>query len=63
MSKETINRTYVFSLATNRNGSETKEDIELKFDKDFTEDQIERLVQEEYIDWVMEQNQGGYWLK
>lgn len=51
---------YLFSIATNVSQSSNEEEIELHFDDDATEDQIESIVQEEYISWVCENNRGGF---
>lgn len=51
---------YLFSIATNVSQSSNEEEIELHFDDNATEKEIESIVQEEYISWVCEKNRGGF---
>ena len=55
-----MKRTYLFNVSTRYVGSEVTEEIELEFDDDLTEGQIDRLVQEEWAVWRAEQCDGGY---
>jgi hypothetical protein len=55
-----IKRKYIFRLATNRVGSDIIEEVELEFNDDLTEEQIEDEVNECYAEWVGENNYGGW---
>ena len=51
---------YLFSISTNIVGSEEKEQIELELPDDCTEQEIEELGVEEYLEWLHEKNRGGF---
>lgn len=56
-----IKKTYNFSIETNRVGSRVDDDIELQFDDDATEKEIEQQVTEIYTEWLFGQNNGGFY--
>lgn len=51
---------YVFCIATNKHQSEYKQIVELSFDEDLTDEEIEDQVEEIYTEWLLEKNQGSY---
>lgn len=51
---------YIFTLATNRVGSEVKDEAELEFDDTLNEEQIEDQVNSYYGEWLSENNYGGW---
>lgn len=51
---------FEFSIGTRYVGSDVKDEIELEFDDDATEQEIESQVEEVYKDWVWEQVDGGW---
>ena len=51
---------FKFSIATNYINSEWSEEVELHFDDDATEEEIENEVNEIYAEWLVEKNQGGW---
>jgi len=55
-----ITRKYRFSIATTYIQSEYSQVMELQFDDDETEEEIEQQVDEIYTQWLFEHNQGGY---
>ena len=56
-----IKKTYNFSIETNMVGSRVDDDIELQFDTDATEEEIEKQVTEIYTEWLFENNNGGFY--
>ena len=55
-----IQRKYRFSIATTYINSEWYEDVELEFDEDLTEDEIEQQVNDIYTEWLFEKNYGSW---
>ena len=55
-----IIRKYRFSIATTYIQSEYSQVMELQFDDNDTEEEIEQQVDEIYTQWLFEHNQGGY---
>jgi hypothetical protein len=55
-----IIKKYEFRLATNKVGSDVSEIVELEFEDDLTQEQIENQVNEYYAEWVGENNYGGW---
>ena len=55
-----ITRKFQFSIATNYIRSEWSEEVELQFEDDETEEEIENTVNEIYTQWLFENNQGGW---
>jgi hypothetical protein len=55
-----MTRKYKFTIATNRIGSEVSDEVELEFDDDSTEAEIEKQVNEIYVEWLCENNQGYF---
>jgi len=55
-----ITRKFEFSIATNYINSDWTEEVELQFADDATEQEIEDEVNEIYIEWLNEKNQGGW---
>lgn len=58
--KTMIIRKYRFSIATTYIQSEYSQVMELQFDDNDTEEEIEQQVDEIYTQWLFEHNQGGY---
>ncbi len=55
-----ITKKYHFSISTNKIGSETSDEVELQFDDDLTDEEIEKQVTEIYTGWLFENNYGGF---
>lgn len=55
-----MKRTYKFYVETRYVGSRVTEDIELDFDDDATEEEIESEVEEVYKDWMSNECEGGW---
>lgn len=55
-----ITKKYYFSISTNKIGSETSDEVELQFDDDLTDEEIEKQVTEIYTGWLFENNYGGF---
>jgi len=55
-----MTKKYEFTLATNRLGSEVADIVEIAFDDNATEEEIEKIVCEEYAEWVAEHNHGSF---
>jgi hypothetical protein len=55
-----ITRKYKFSIATVYINSEWSEVVELEFDEDASEEDIEEQVNEIYQEWVNEKNYGSW---
>ncbi len=55
-----ITRKYKFSIATAYINSEWSEVVELEFDEDASEEDIEEQVNEIYQEWVNEKNYGSW---
>jgi hypothetical protein len=55
-----MTRKFNFSIATTYIRSEWKEVVELEFDDDATEEEIEKEVEEAYQLWLYEHNYGGW---
>lgn len=55
-----ITRKFSFSIATNYIRSEWKEEVELEFEDDATEEEIEDEVSAYYQEWLNENNHGGF---
>lgn len=51
---------YEFCIATNKHQSEYKQIVELSFDEDLTDEEIEEQVEEIYTEWLFTKNQGSY---
>jgi hypothetical protein len=52
--------TFEFTVSTRYVGSEVKDEIELEFEDDATEEEIEKEVTEVWVDWRNEQCDGGW---
>ena len=57
-----IKRTYKFTIETNYINSEWSQKVELQFEDDASEEEIEQQVNELYTEWLFENNCGGYFL-
>lgn len=55
-----ITKKFKFSIATNYINSEWSEEIEIQFEDDATEQEIEDEVNQIYTDWLFEKNQGRW---
>lgn len=55
-----ITKKYKFSIATPYIKSEWSEEVELEFDDDLSEDEIDDQVSEIYSDWLFRKNGGTY---
>jgi len=55
-----MKRTYLFTVSTRYVGSEVKDEIELNFEDDATEEEIEKELSETWCDWRNEQCDGGW---
>ncbi len=55
-----MKRKFEFCIATNKVGSEQKETVELEFDDDLTESEIEDQANEVYKEWLFENNEGWF---
>ena len=55
-----MTRKFNFSIATTYVRSEWKEVVELEFDDDATEEEIEKETEEAYQLWLSEHNYGGW---
>jgi len=55
-----MKRIYEFSVSTHYVGSEVSDKIELEFDDDATEEEIEKEVEDNWCDWRNEQCDGGW---
>ena len=51
---------FNFSIETCYVNSKSCEIIELQFDDDATEEEIEKEVEEIYTEWLFEHNYGGF---
>lgn len=52
--------TFEFYVSTRYVGSKVSDKVEIEFEDDATEKQIEALVEECWIDWRNEQCDGGW---
>ena len=55
-----MKRTYEFYVETRYVGSRVTDEIELQFDDDATEEEIEKEVEECWIEWRNENCEGGW---
>lgn len=55
-----IKRKYKFSIATTYVKSEYSQIMELEFEDDDTEQEIEEQVNQIYTEWLFNNNHGGY---
>jgi hypothetical protein len=52
--------TYEFNVGTRYVGSTVKDETTLEFDDDATQEEIESIVEEAWIEWRNEQCDGGW---
>ena len=57
-----IIKKFKFNISTNKYGSDCEDEIEIQFDDDETEEEIENQVNQIYQDWLNEKNQG-FWIE
>jgi hypothetical protein len=55
-----MKRNYEFSISTRYVGSEVKEEIEIEFDDGISEEQINHIVDDYWINW-RDNNMDGGW--
>ena len=51
---------YLFTLGTTYVGSTVKEEVEIEFDEDASQDEIYEEVKRQYEQWVWDNNYGGW---
>lgn len=55
-----MKKKYIFTLSTNKVGSEQSEIMDFEFDDDASQYEIEDEVNNAYSEWMSENNYGGY---
>ena len=56
-------RTYEFTVSTNREGSQIADEIEIEFEGNETPEEIEKILEEEWLEWRGERCEGRVLLK